>query len=142
MLVGMMMMSCGKDDTSERIDIDDQAIRDYLSENNITATQDESGMYYIITKEGNGGSPNLMHTIVVDYKGYLMDGTVFDESTNAIELSMNSLIVGFQIAASKLKPGGSGTFYIPSQMGYGDKQVGEIPPNSILIFEIDLVEFY
>lgn len=142
LLLAFVLVSCGKDETSEQIDKDDQIISDYLAENNLTATRDDSGLYYNITKEGTGGHPNLTHTIVVDYKGSLLDGTVFDESTNAIELPLNNLIVGFQIGASKLRPGGSGIFYIPSQLGYGDKQVGVIPPNSILIFEIELVEFY
>lgn len=142
LLLLFVTVSCGKDETSEQIDADDKIINDYLTENNLTATKDESGVYYTITKEGNGGHPNLTHTIVVDYKGSLLNGTVFDESANAVELPLSNLIVGFQIGASKLRPGGSGIFYIPSQLGYGNKQVGEIPPNSVLIFEIELVEFY
>lgn len=136
------MMSCEKDDTQDRIDIDDQLIQDYLAENNLSATKDDTGVYYWITKEGSGGNPTLIHTVVLDYKGYLTDGTVFDESTNAIEMHMGSVINGFQIAVNKLRPGGKGTFILPSQLGYGDKQVGSIPPNSILIFDIELVEYY
>lgn len=142
LLLLTVIVSCDKDDTSERIEIDDQLINDYLNENNISATQDDSGLYYVITKEGSGGHPGMGHTVLVDYKGYLMNGDVFDQSSNAIELQLSQLIVGFQIGVSLLKPGGSGTFYIPSQLGYGDKQVGDIPPNSILIFDVELVEYY
>ena len=134
--------ACKKDDQNEQADIDDAIIKEYLANNNISATEHESGLHYVITKEGTGGHPNLTHTVVVDYKGYLLDGTVFDESTNAVELPLSKLITGFQIGVNLLKPGGSGTFYIPSMLGYGDQQYGDIPPNSILIFEVELVEYF
>jgi FKBP-type peptidyl-prolyl cis-trans isomerase FkpA len=142
LLLAFILTACKKDDTTEQADQDASAINEYLIENGLSATQHSSGLYYDITKEGTGGHPNLSHTVVVDYKGYLLDGTVFDQSTNAVELQLNALITGFQIAVSLLKPGGEGTFYIPSQLGYGNQQVGDIPPNSILIFEIELVEYF
>lgn len=134
--------SCGKDEHSERADIDDGIITEYLSANNLTASKHESGLYYIVLTEGTGGSPNLQHTVVVDYKGYLTDGTVFDESANAIELHLSQLIVGWQIGLNIMKSGGKSKLFVPSGLGYGDKQVGEIPPNSVLIFDIELVEYY
>lgn len=142
LILTFILTACKKDETTEQADQDDAAINEYLVENGLTATQHSSGLYYDITKEGSGGHPNLSHTVVVDYKGSLLNGTVFDQSTNAVELQLNALITGFQISVSLLKPGGEGTFYIPSQMAYGDQQVGDIPPNSILIFEIELVEYF
>jgi FKBP-type peptidyl-prolyl cis-trans isomerase FkpA len=141
-VLAFILTACKKDETSEQANQDDAAINEYLVENGLTATPHSSGLYYDITKEGTGGHPNLSHTVVVDYKGSLLNGTVFDESTNAVEFQLNGLITGFQIAVSLLKPGGEGIFYIPSQLGYGDQQVGDIPPNSILIFEIELVEYF
>ena len=137
-----LAVGCKKDETTEQADTDDKIINDYLTAHNLTATKDDSGVYYIITKEGSGGHPNLTHTVVVDYKGYLTDGTVFDESANALELQLAQLINGFQIGINKMQPGGKGTIFIPSQLGYGNKQVGVIPPNSVLIFDVELVEFY
>lgn len=134
--------ACKKEDDKEQYEIDDELIRNYLAENNIDATEHDSGIYYVITKEGTGGYPNLTHTVVVQYKGYLMDGTVFDESTNSVEFPLSQLITGWQIAINLLEPGGEGQFFIPSQLGYGDQQVGDIPPNSILIFDITLVEYF
>lgn len=134
--------ACKKENQNEQAEIDDAIIKEYLANNNITATEHESGLYYVIKKEGTGGHPNLTHTVVVDYKGYLLDGTVFDESANAVELSLEKMITGFQIGLNLLKPGGSGTFYIPSMLAYGDIQHGDIPPNSILIFEVELVEYF
>ena len=140
--IALVAGACKKDEVKERADTDEQIILDYLEEHQLSATEHESGVYYIITKEGSGGHPNLTHTVVIDYKGYLTDGFVFDESLNAIELQMGQVINGFQIAVNLLQPGGKGTFFIPSQLAYGDKQVGDIPPNSVLIFDIELVEYY
>ena len=134
--------ACKKDDVTQQAEIDEQIILDYLADHQLEATEHESGVYYIITKHGTGGNPNLTHTVVVYYKGYLTNGVVFDESTNAIEMKMTKLINGFQIAVSLLKSGGKGTFLIPSQLAYGDKGVGEIPANAVLIFDLELVEFY
>ena len=142
LLFAVIAGACKKDDENDQIAIDDAIIKKYLSDNDIDASEHESGMYYVIEKEGSGGHPNLSHTVVVDYKGYLTDGTVFDESANAVEMPLAGLITGFQIGVNLLKPGGSGTFFIPSTLGYGNKQVGDIPPNSVLIFEVVLVEYF
>ena len=142
LLFAVIVGACKKDDENDQIAIDDAIIKKYLSDNDIDASEHESGMYYVIEKEGSGGHPNLSHTVVVDYKGYLTDGTVFDESANAVEMPLAGLITGFQIGVNLLKPGGSGTFFIPSTLGYGNKQVGDIPPNSVLIFEVVLVEYF
>jgi FKBP-type peptidyl-prolyl cis-trans isomerase FkpA len=142
LLFAVIAGACKKDDENEQIAIDDAIIRQYLSDNDIAATEHESGIYYIIHKEGTGGHPNLSHNVVVDYKGYLIDGTVFDESVNAVELKLALMITGFQIGVNLLKPGGSGTFFIPSTLGYGDVGKGDIPPNSVLIFEVVLVEYF
>lgn len=141
-ILALFASACKKDDVTERAEIDEQIILDYLADHELEATEHESGVYFIISKQGSGGNPNLTHTVVVDYKGYLTNGVVFDESTNAIEMKMTNLINGFQIAVSLLKPGGKGTFFIPSQLAYGDKGVGEIPANAVLIFDLELVEYY
>lgn len=135
------IQSCKKDDTAEKqAAIDDQIILDYLAANNIQAEKHESGLYYVITVEGNGDQPNNYSTVEVFYKGYLTNGDVFDQTTNAPYTSfLQNLITGWQIGIPLLKEGGSGTFFIPSALGYGDQATSDIPANSVLIFEIDLV---
>jgi len=141
-LMLVLICACKKDDEKTQAEIDDEIIIEYLNTQGLSATKHESGLYFIIHKEGTGGHPNISHTVVVDYKGYLTDGTVFDQSNNAVELPLSQLIIGWQIGINLLKPGGEGTFFIPSDLGYGNSQVGAIPPNSVLIFEVELVEFY
>jgi FKBP-type peptidyl-prolyl cis-trans isomerase FkpA len=118
-------------------------IEKYLADNNLTATSTASGLYYIITKEGTGGHPNLQSTVTVKYKGYLRNGEVFDETlgNETATFALNRVIQGWQEGIPLLKKGGKGTFFIPSDLGYGSQKAGSIPANSVLIFEVELVSF-
>jgi FKBP-type peptidyl-prolyl cis-trans isomerase len=79
----------------------------------------------------------------VKYKGYLTNNQVFDETVgnNSIEFSLSGLIPGWQIGIPLLQRGGKGVFYLPSALGYGSRYAGTIPPNSVLIFDIELLNF-
>ncbi len=122
---------------------DMEKIEGYLADNNLTATSTPSGLYYIITKEGTGGHPNLSSSVTVKYKGYRLNGEVFDETTgnNTATFPLTNLILGWQEGIPLLKKGGKGTFFCPSDLAYGSQRVGDIPANSVLIFEIELVDF-
>jgi len=139
-LLVFSLFSCEKTET--QLEIDEQIIKEYIAENQIDAIRHESGMYYLITKEGTGDSPNINSIIQVNYKGYLCDGTVFDETSGTPYSSpLYKLILGWQIGIPMLTKGGEGTFFIPSELAYGNRVAGIIPANSVLIFEIELVDF-
>lgn len=143
LIVMLAIVSCKKDDTATQADTDEQIIKDYLANNSLEATRHESGIYYNIVKEGGGSHPNVSNTIIIKYKGQLIDGTVFDESGNSsATFPLSSLIRGWQFGVPLLKPGGKGIFYIPSALGYGPNGTANIPANSVLIFEIELIDFY
>lgn len=122
---------------------DMEKIENYLADNNLTATSTPSGLYYIITEEGTGNHPTLQSTVTVKYKGTLLNGKVFDQTTgnNTATFPLEKLILGWQEGIPLLKKGGKGTFFCPSDLGYGSRRVGDIPANSVLIFEIELVDF-
>ena len=132
-----------KKDSEKQAEADDKIIQDYLADNSLSATKHESGMYYIIDVEGNGYSPSSNSIIEIKYKGYLTNGTVFDETDGNSSATMNlsGLISGWRIGVPMLKKGGEGTFFIPSALGYGSNATGNIPENSVLIFEIELIDF-
>ena len=137
----LILLSCNKDDS--QAEKDDQIIRDYLSDNNIDAIKHSSGLYYTITVEGDGDHPNANSTVTVRYTGYLTDGTIFDQTdgSSTATFGLSSLIEGWKIGIPLLKPEGEGTFFIPSALGYGSQGSGSIPANSVIIFDIDLVNF-
>lgn len=139
----ILFVGCKKDTAEEQAKTDDKIIQDYLADNDLNATKHESGMYYIIDAEGSGNSPSSNSVIEIKYKGYLTNGTVFDETEGNSSATMNlsSLITGWRIGIPLLKKGGKGTFFIPSALGYGSNATGNIPENSVLIFEIELIDF-
>ena len=118
-------------------------LQNYLTTNNITASQ-KNGMYYVISSQGSGTSPNLCSSITVDYVGKLINGTSdgaqFDASqpNYPFTTSLNSLIEGWQVVLPVVKAGGTVTLYIPPSLGYGARASGPIPANSYLKFDITL----
>ncbi len=143
-VLSLSTLSCLKDvSPEEQLEIDIQKIKDYLVANNLTATETPSGLHYIITLEGAGGNPNLLSNVTVKYKGYLLDGMVFDETSGSATATfpLGNLIEAWQEGIPLLKKGGKGTFFSPSALAYGPNGVSGIPGNSVLIFEIELVNF-
>ena len=125
---------------SEQLAIDIAIIDDYLTENNIEATEHPSGLRYTITRQGDGNSHNACDRIAIAYTGKTLDGTIFDESKDPVSFGLTSLITGWQIGLPLLKEGGRITLYIPSVYAYGASGAGsDIGPNESLIFEIYLL---
>jgi len=120
---------------------DEDIILDYLKKNKLEAQKHSSGLYYIIEDEGEGETPLTTDNIEIKYKGYLIDGTVFDQTQNnsTVEFNLSRLILGWQYGIPLIKEGGKETLFIPSELGYGSQRAGTIPANSVLIFEIELV---
>lgn len=122
---------------------DEQIILNYLADNELEATAHESGIYYIINQEGEGEHPTLDSEVEVRYKGMFANGSVFDKTADGETKTwpLENLIEGWKISVPLLKAGGKGTFLMPSEYGYGENGAGIIPPNAVLIFEIELVGF-
>lgn len=137
----LLYSSCKKAEINQP-ELDDQLIKGYLFSFNLNATKDPSGLYYIMTVDGTGASPTLNSTVEVKYKGYLMDGTVFDQTAAGKTFSspLSGLIKGWQIGIPLMKKGGKITLAIPSALGYGSQAIGPIPANSVLLFDIELID--
>ncbi len=103
-----------------------------------------SGLQYKIIKEGTGKQPTATSRVTVHYKGQLTDGKVFDSSYDRgepVEFPLNQVIPGWTEGLQLLKEGGKATLYIPAKLGYGEQGVpGTIPPNSTLIFNVELLK--
>jgi FKBP-type peptidyl-prolyl cis-trans isomerase FkpA len=117
------------------------SVQAYLTAAGITnATQHSSGLFYIVIDGGTGtATPGQCNLVAVRYSGKLTNGTVFDQATTPQTFPLYNLIPGWRIGIPLIKAGGTIRLFIPPSLGYGSSQVGTIPPNSILIFDIDLV---
>ncbi len=134
-------ISCKKESQSE---IDEKKILEYAENNNLDLESHESGIYYIVEKEGTGTAhPNFNSQIIAHYKGSLLNGQVFDSSIGGAPLSfkLTQVIKGWQIAIPLMKKGEKTKFFIPSNLAYGESGSGSIPANSVLIFDIELIDF-
>lgn len=133
----LVTTSCSKEDQFE---VDQQRIEDFLNEHQIDADSTSSGLYYVIDDPGTPEKPNINSTVTVNYVGFLMDGTVFDAGNN-VTFPLTSVIAGWQEGLQLYGRGGRGLLIIPSHLAYGDRVVSGIPANSVLVFEIHLIDF-
>ncbi|WP_163324236.1 FKBP-type peptidyl-prolyl cis-trans isomerase [Draconibacterium mangrovi] len=101
------------------------------------------GVYYIIDSIGNGTFPQDGDTCVVKYSGRFIDGSVFDstgDNTWEYVLGAEGLIDGWNDATRFIDEEGSAFLIIPSELGYGATGAGTIPPNTTIVFLVDMVE--
>jgi FKBP-type peptidyl-prolyl cis-trans isomerase FkpA len=139
-LVLSVCFSCKKKTTTDQAKIDDQIITNYISSHHLSAHATGSGLYYVVNTPGSGAQPTINSSVTVVYKGYLTNGTVFDQSPGSgATFPLSSVIQGWQEGIPLFKKGGAGILLIPSALGYGAQGSGSIPPNSVIIFDINLV---
>lgn len=103
----------------------------------------ESGLQYRIVAEGDGASPSASDRVKVHYTGTLVDGTKFDSSRDRGEPSVfgvSQVIKGWTEALQLMKEGSAWTLYIPSDIAYGKASRPKIPGNSVLVFDVELIE--
>jgi FKBP-type peptidyl-prolyl cis-trans isomerase FklB len=103
-----------------------------------------SGLQYEVITEGNGKKPSATDKVKCHYEGTLIDGTLFDSSIKRGQpavFGVNQVIRGWVEALQLMSEGSKWRLFIPSELGYGAQQAGEmIPPHSTLIFEVELIE--
>lgn len=122
-----------------------EAEKKFLAENikqpGVGATP--SGLQYKIVTEGTGARPLETSKVKVHYEGKLLDGTVFDSSYKTgkpISFNLNRVIKGWTEGVQLMKVGSKFQFFIPSALAYGKQGQRTIAPNSLLIFDIELLE--
>ncbi len=105
----------------------------------------ESGLKYITVEEGDGKTASAGNVVTVNYSGFLLGGTKFDSSVEIDEpfsfvLGSRQVIPGWDEGISKMKKGGKARLIIPPSLAYKEMSVGKIPPNSTLIFDVELLD--
>lgn len=118
----------------------------FLTQNKVAegVFETDSGLQYQILEQGKGEEhPTASSQVTVHYHGTLLDGTVFDSSVERdkpIAFGLNQVISGWTEGVQLMVVGDKFKFFIPSNLGYGDKAAGKIAPGSLLIFEVTLLE--
>lgn len=117
------------------------AIENYLDQNGLIANKTATGLYYIIATEGDMKKPDLCDNVFISYSGYFFNGDVFDSSPG-VSFPLTNLIPAWQEGIPLFGKGGKGTLITPSYLAYGSQGAGNvIPPNTVLLFDIELLDF-
>lgn len=164
-VLATLITSCNEDCENERGECPDEQlaedisiIENYLDENNLIAQRDNNyDLFYIIEEEGTGARPENGQLVAVNYTGKFLNGEVFDSSIESVAkeagvysetreykpfeftLGNRQVILGWDVGIKLLKEGTKATLILPSYLGYGYRGNNSIPPNTVLLFEVELV---
>ncbi|MBS1593688.1 MAG: FKBP-type peptidyl-prolyl cis-trans isomerase [Bacteroidetes bacterium] len=135
----ILLLGCGKSQNEK----DDAILKKYISDHQLNAVAEPNGLYYVETQAGTGGSPTATSTVWVNYTGYFIDGTIFDQSVSGtpVQLNLANTIGGWQEGIPLMKKTGKAKLLVPSLLGYGAYGSGSVPGNTCLIFDVELVNF-
>ncbi len=139
-LIMLIASSCGTDDPERQAERDRKKILDYIRTHQLTAHELESGVFYVINSPGSGSFPTQTSTVSVSYTGKLLSGKVFDTGIAQV-FNLQQTILGFKYGIPMFNKGSKGKLLIPSGLGYGPNGTFSIPPNAVLIFEIEMIDF-
>jgi FKBP-type peptidyl-prolyl cis-trans isomerase len=127
---------------------DDDIIQKYAKEKGLKVQKTNSGLYYVITEQGKGNTPAPGNMVSVGYTGSTLDGKEFDSSYKAPQngkpiefpIGQGAVIRGWDEGIALLNKGSKATFLIPSTLAYGPQEQAKIPANSVLRFDVEVVD--
>ena len=135
----LILSSCNKE--KRQAEKDEEIIKKYITNNNLNAKPTGSGLYYVVETAGTGDQPTSSSQVKVAYTGYFTNAKVFDESpATGVTFGLQQVIKGWTEGIPFFKEGGKGILLIPSKLGYGASGTNGIPANSVLIFNVELID--
>jgi FKBP-type peptidyl-prolyl cis-trans isomerase FkpA len=133
------------DNPDKQREKDNEAIDKFVADKGLNMQTTTSGLRYVITAEGTGTErPAATQRVAIKYRGYRLDGTTFDQTTGdqTAIFTLSVLMQGLSESCQLLKKGGKGTFIMPSELAFGPNGGGSIGPNTVLAFDLELVDFF
>jgi len=129
-------------DPKSQFQQDENLIIDYIVEQQLGAQRAENGLYYIIHQEGTGPLLQRGSPVKADYKGYFLDGKIFDSSykrKKPIRFTVGQMVPGWDQGMTYVSRGAKLTLLLPSFLGYGEEGFqNHVPPNTVILFDIDI----
>ena len=141
MMMRQYMMEKQQEKAQENLKESESWLEENAEKDSVQTT--ESGLQYKVIEEGNGPKPTMDDRVKVHYHGTLPDGTVFDSSVDKGEpatLRVGGVIKGWQEGIQMMSEGAKYQFFIPPSLGYGERGSGNIEPNSVILFDVELIE--
>lgn len=138
--VTFLAFGCSKESCAEEKGL--ISMDQYIADNNLTVEDGDLGMRYIIVEPGGAAKPMPTAEVMVRYEGRQTNDEIFDQTVDdPRRFRLDRLIRGWQLGIALLGEGGKITLFLPSSLAYGPSGIGEICPNSELIFDVELVSF-
>ena len=134
----IVSLSCTDNTDEDRI-----SILNYLDSNGLVS-KDTSGVFVVIQVPGGAEKPKETSTFRIKYTGYYMDGEIFDKSSgnDGVVLKLSSAVKGLRIGLGKFGKNSKGTILIPSGLGYANNPPFGIRHNAILIYDVEVLDFF
>nr|WP_198160149.1 MULTISPECIES: FKBP-type peptidyl-prolyl cis-trans isomerase [Photobacterium] len=131
-----------KQAAEDNIKVGAEFLAENLKQEGVQVT--DSGLQYLVLQPGTGTvHPKATDKVTVHYHGTLIDGTVFDSSVERgepIQFGLNQVIKGWTEGLQLMVEGEKTRLFIPSELAYGNRAIGSIPPGSVLIFDVELIK--
>jgi len=138
--VTILVTACGSDDPEKQAEKDRKKIIEYIEKHDLDAHELESGVFYVINKTGNGAFPTETSSVIINYSGKLISGKDFG-GANYATFHLQSTILGFRYGIPMFNRGSNGILIIPSGLAYGPNGSFTIPPNAVLVYDIEMIDF-
>ena len=138
MVLSVLFVACSTYSEEEKKDFD-KKIQKHLDKQGLSYTKTDSGLYYEMIEEGEGENIKFRDVITVNYIGSLTSGKEFD-AQDSMEFRISGQIGAWQEMMLMMKKGSKANLIAPPQLGYADQKQEGIPKNSILIYEIEVLD--
>ncbi|MFO8068190.1 MAG: FKBP-type peptidyl-prolyl cis-trans isomerase [Bacteroidales bacterium] len=142
----LLFSACDKDDPEYQAEKDREIILEFIKDNNLDAHEvDDTGVFYVIDTEGVGGYPSSESFVQIKNMGFYLDKddkVIVFQPLSTGDFYLKNTILGWQYGVPKFNRGAAGMLLIPSALGYGPYPgYSGLPPNQVLFFEIEMIDF-
>ena len=118
----------------------DKTIREWIRQQNIQYKSTDSGLYYYFENKGQGQKIKYTDSVTVQFKGTLLDSTIFEIEKVPVTFAVNEVIIAWKEVLLMSGRNAKIKIIVPPQLGYGNHKLDKIPQNSILLYEIEIID--